>query len=281
MCSRTRRSRRRPASHARSSSDGTIREVGMPGELRESLGVRPSGPCSRPREHRSFEFAHRGPDGVRHYVTRLVPEFGPSGDVESILGVTQDVTDRKCAEEALKDADRRKDEFLATLAHELRNPLAPIRTGLHVLSMTQDPAVAVQSREMMHRQLRPHGPAHRRPDGRLADHQRQGHPPEGAGLLRAVAESALETSRSIIEASRHTLKVKLPERAGLAHRRPDPALPGGRQPAHERRQVHSRRRHDRARGRARGRRGRDPRARTPGSASRPGCWTRCSRCSPR
>jgi len=47
--------------------------------------------------------------------------------------VSRDITERRRAEDALKDADRRKDEFLATLAHELRNPLAPIRNAVHVL----------------------------------------------------------------------------------------------------------------------------------------------------
>ncbi|WP_457797795.1 PAS domain S-box protein [Methylocystis sp. S23] len=47
--------------------------------------------------------------------------------------VSRDITERKRAEDALKAADRRKDEFLATLAHELRNPLAPIRNAVHVL----------------------------------------------------------------------------------------------------------------------------------------------------
>jgi len=188
----------------------SMREVGMPGELRDfwESALRS---VFETREYRSIEFAHRGPDGVRHYVTRLVPELGASGDVESVLGVTQDVTDRKCAEEALKEADRRKDEFLATLAHELRNPLAPIRTGLHVLSMTRDPAVALQSREMMHRQL-----THmvrliddlmdvsRITSGKVTLRKER-------VLLRDVAETAVETSRSIIESSSHTLKARLPD----------------------------------------------------------------------
>ena len=52
------------------------------------------------------------------------------------VGAIFDITDRKHAEEALRDADRRKDEFLATLAHELRNPLAPLRFGLEALRLS-------------------------------------------------------------------------------------------------------------------------------------------------
>jgi PAS domain S-box-containing protein len=62
--------------------------------------------------------------------------------------------ERELAAERLREADRRKDEFLATLAHELRNPLAPIRNALHVLRIsgaTGGPAVRVQ--EMMERQV--------------------------------------------------------------------------------------------------------------------------------
>jgi two-component system, sensor histidine kinase len=64
-----------------------------------------------------------------------------------------EMTERRAAEDALKAADRRKDEFLATLAHELRNPLAPIRNGLHILQIAKDPATAASTRAMMDRQL--------------------------------------------------------------------------------------------------------------------------------
>ena len=57
--------------------------------------------------------------------TSLCRYFGPDGEVEAIAGTTRDVTERKQAEEGLRDANVRKDEFLAMLAHELRNPLAP------------------------------------------------------------------------------------------------------------------------------------------------------------
>ncbi len=69
------------------------------------------------------------------------------------LGWFFDMTDRKQAAEALRQSDRRKDEFLATLAHELRNPLAPIRNGLQLLKLTSDPATWEQARAMMERQL--------------------------------------------------------------------------------------------------------------------------------
>jgi len=52
-----------------------------------------------------------------------------AGRVVAVSKVARDITDRKRAETALREADRRKDDFIALLAHELRNPLAPLRRG--------------------------------------------------------------------------------------------------------------------------------------------------------
>src|SRR5262249_38352925 len=62
---------------------------------------------------------------------------------------------RREAADALQEADRRKDEFLATLAHELRNPLAPLRNGLQIMRLAQgEPAVLEEAYGMMERQVR-------------------------------------------------------------------------------------------------------------------------------
>jgi len=69
-------------------------------------------------------------------------------------GTTQDITHRRQTEDALKAADRHKDEFLATLAHELRNPLAPIRNSLNLLSLSGELSKSLESvREIMERQV--------------------------------------------------------------------------------------------------------------------------------
>jgi PAS domain S-box-containing protein len=61
--------------------------------------------------------------------------------------------DLRASESQLKEADRKKDEFIALLAHELRNPLAPIRNGLEVLRLADDPRVRDDALDMMGRQL--------------------------------------------------------------------------------------------------------------------------------
>jgi PAS domain S-box-containing protein len=125
---------------------------------------------------------------------------------------TRDVTQQWHAEEALREADRRKDQFLAMLAHELRNPLAPIRHGLEVLRLGgRDETIAGEARQVMERQVEQMT--------RLVDdlldvsritrdklELRKQHVE-----LVAVVQRAIETSRPLIESGGHELAVSLPE----------------------------------------------------------------------
>ncbi|WP_437933312.1 GAF domain-containing protein [Sorangium sp. So ce341] len=110
----------------------------------------------------------------------------------------------------LRDQDRRKDEFLATLAHELRNPLAPIRTGLEILKVAGSADQARKILDMMDRQV---GHMVRMVDD-LLDVSRITRGKVELRKeridLRAVLNSALETSRPLIEAAAHELTVRLP-----------------------------------------------------------------------
>jgi PAS domain S-box-containing protein len=100
------------------------------------------------------EVPFTGTLGRRIYDYIFVPVFGADGGVEAVAGTTRDVTDRKAAEDALREEARRKDEFLAMLGHELRNPLAPIRSGLAVLAHPRtDAEAAARVRGMMGRQV--------------------------------------------------------------------------------------------------------------------------------
>lgn len=123
-----------------------------------------------------------------------------------------DMIQRSQLEQALKDANRRKDEFLATLAHELRNPLAPIRNSLQLLKVTSDPLLWGRSRDMIERQLEQ---MVRLVDDLLDINRITRNKLE---LRRAdidlwtVIQSAVETARPQIEARSHTLTVTLPSR---------------------------------------------------------------------
>ncbi|WP_066337984.1 sensor histidine kinase [Azohydromonas lata] len=122
-----------------------------------------------------------------------------------------DITQRKQVEQALREADARKDEFLATLAHELRNPLAPISNGLAILRHAEaGSAVGVRARELMERQL-----AHMvRLVDDLLDVSRVSRGKvelrKAPVALGAVVEAALETSRPLLDAAGHRLELALP-----------------------------------------------------------------------
>ncbi|MEX2315850.1 MAG: ATP-binding protein [Pirellulales bacterium] len=97
----------------------------------------------------------RHDDGVVHHsIVSKFPIPGPRGEAMLVGGMAIDITERKRAENELREADRRKDEFLATLAHELRNPLAPIRNMLEVMKQgDEDADLRRQARETIERQL--------------------------------------------------------------------------------------------------------------------------------
>lgn len=96
----------------------------------------------------------RRADGrYRWFLGRTTPLRDASGKVLHWFGTNTDITDRMRAEEALRMADRRKDEFLATLAHELRNPLAPLRSGFEVLDQAQSEEERLRARGIMKRQV--------------------------------------------------------------------------------------------------------------------------------
>jgi PAS domain S-box-containing protein len=80
------------------------------------------------------EVAFTGTFGHRDYDYLMVPVLGTDGEVVAVAGTTRDITERKQMEESLRESDRRKDEFIAMLAHELRNPVAPIRNAGELLS---------------------------------------------------------------------------------------------------------------------------------------------------
>jgi PAS domain S-box-containing protein len=102
------------------------------------------------------ELIHTRKDGSTIVVTsHRAMHCNDAGQPVAILEINNDITDVKRLQESLKEADRRKDEFLATLAHELRNPLAPIRNALHLMRLMKNhPATVEQSREMMERQVK-------------------------------------------------------------------------------------------------------------------------------
>jgi CheY-like chemotaxis protein len=130
---------------------------------------------------------------------------------ESNRALQQEMAERRGAEKALLAADQRKDEFLATLAHELRNPLAPLRTALELLQTSGTDADTLRSaREVMERQLRQLVrlvndllDISRITTGKMTlkkEHIRLGD----------VVKSAVEAARPLIETREHWLDVVLP-----------------------------------------------------------------------
>ncbi|HET8541123.1 MAG TPA: PAS domain-containing protein [Anaeromyxobacter sp.] len=110
--------------------------------------------CVRTGEAWEDTFPLRGRDGAyRWFLSRALPIRDPSGRVVRWFGTNTDVTVQREAEQALRDADQRKNDFLAVLSHELRGPIAPIRNGIYLLDkLPADSVQAARARQVIARQ---------------------------------------------------------------------------------------------------------------------------------
>jgi PAS domain S-box-containing protein len=160
----------------------------------------------------SGEVIAERPDGTRiWFVPYPTPLRDGAGKVTGAINVLVDITDRKLAEEALNEANRRKDDFLAVLAHELRTPLAPIRNALEIMRRLElTDSRLERARSTMERQL-----------GlmiRLVDDLMDASRIAGGKLelkpkriqLASVVNHAVEASRPLADCARHTIEVTLP-----------------------------------------------------------------------
>jgi PAS domain S-box-containing protein len=161
-------------------------------------------------------------DGSLHWLAitaQAVFEGDPPSAVR-LVGMAADISEHKFTEAALRlseeqllESDRRKDEFLAVLAHELRNPLAPIRTGLELIRLGSDSRDAVERvRRMMERQI---GQMVRLVDdlldvSRITSGKIQLQ--RGARQLASLVQSALEANRAALQEARLELSVDVPEK---------------------------------------------------------------------
>jgi len=151
-------------------------------------------------------------DGTVRYIQNDVePLYAANGEVSGCVSVCVDLTEQKRAERQLLEADRTKDEFLAILSHELRNPLTPIRNALEVLRRSgHDPLVAGRAYAVMERQVYQ---LVRLTDDLLdvsritrdqIDLRRE------RIDLRLALQSAVETTQPLIDVAGHLLSIELP-----------------------------------------------------------------------
>jgi PAS domain S-box-containing protein len=165
------------------------------------------------------EVPFSGTNGRRVYDYIFAPVLGPDGAVVAVAGTTRDVTERQAAEQAMREqaqrlteSDRAKDEFLATLSHELRNPLAPLRNSFELLRRLPGvDAKLAGVHSMMERQVNHLV--------RLVDDLLEMSRISRGTLslrdervpLETVVRNAVETSEPLVQAARHTLTVDLPD----------------------------------------------------------------------
>ena len=157
-------------------------------------------------------FPLRGADGeFRAFLTRIVPIKDATGKVTRWFGTNTDISEQRRAEAALREANDRKDVFLATLSHELRNPLAPIRNAATLLAKPElSPEDHERSRSIIVRQVRHMASL-------LDDLLDVSRITRGVFVLKkeyvnlqGLLAEALEAARPLIDAKRHTLKLDWP-----------------------------------------------------------------------
>ncbi len=160
--------------------------------------------------HDRFESRHRRKDGSTFDVDITALYLAADGRIAVFV---RDVTERKRAEAALRDADRRKDEFIAMLSHELRNPLAPIRYALQVIAAAPLPeraahAFGTVSRQVNHlvRLVDDLLDVSRITRGKI-ELRRQ------PVTLASVVDRAVESVGPFVDEARHALSVRLPDEA--------------------------------------------------------------------
>lgn len=161
--------------------------------------------------HTEFRLKRKSDDEYRWFLTRAVPTRDGDAHVVRWYGTSTDIHDRKMAEEALLETDRQKDEFLATLAHELRNPLAPVRNAVQVLHMKGPAIPELQwARDIIDRQIT----LMARLIDDLMDVSRINRGKVDVKLERIdlgkALHDAVETSRPLIQHAGHDLHVHLP-----------------------------------------------------------------------
>jgi PAS domain S-box-containing protein len=166
--------------------------------------------AARGTEIRNYEEEILFDDGqVIHLYGSAIPLRDPNGAPRGSIGAFVDVTRLKQAEAALREADRRKDEFLAMLSHELRNPLAPILTAVELMQLRGDIATPYE-REVIARQAQ-----HliRLVDD-LLDVSRVA---RGKVTLKkqtlelaVIAAKAIESAAPLLERQRHKLELSVP-----------------------------------------------------------------------
>ena len=160
------------------------------------------------------EFRVRHPiDGTRWLLGRGRAARDPTGEPLRMTGINLDISERKQLEATLVEQDKRKDVFLATLAHELRNPLAPVRNAVQILRMKAPDVPELQwARDVIGRQV--HVMTRLIDDLMDVSRINQGKVvlKRGQVDLATIVHDAVETSRPLIDEAGHRLDVTLPPR---------------------------------------------------------------------